>query len=161
MTKLSRAAVLAALVLAVFTPSSASAQATTSTTNINFPIILGAWVPCANNGSGELVTLTGSLHAQFHLTLTPGGGFVFKSHANPQGVSGTGAFTGTKYEGTGVTQSQFGASGLPFHATFVNNFRLIGQGRGGNLTVHQNFHITVNANGELTAFVDNFRYECK
>jgi hypothetical protein len=43
----------------------------------------------------------------------------------------------------------------------VNNFRLIGQGSGNNLQVHQNVHITINANGTVTATVDNTSVDCK
>jgi hypothetical protein len=49
---------------------------------------------------------------------------------------------------------------FPFIETFVNNFKIIGQGPGNNFLVHQNVHITVNANGTLTASVDNFSTEC-
>jgi hypothetical protein len=43
----------------------------------------------------------------------------------------------------------------------VNNFRIIGQGPGNNYLVHEVFHVTINANGEVTAYVDNFSIECK
>src|SRR5437870_11727085 len=45
--------------------------------------------------------------------------------------------------------------------TFVNNFRIIGQARGNNFLIHENFHITINANGRVTAFVDNFSVDCR
>jgi hypothetical protein len=43
----------------------------------------------------------------------------------------------------------------------VNNFRIIGQGTGNNFLVHETFHITVNADGTMTASVDNFSVDCK
>ncbi|MDP3741593.1 MAG: hypothetical protein Q8R08_04720 [bacterium] len=147
--------------VAVLAVTPAFAQATTFTQNVTFPIAIAAWVPCAAGGAGEFVVLTGQLHSLFHVTITPGFGFKVESHANPQGVSGVGQSTGAKYQGTGVTRSGFGASGLPFHATYINNFRLIGQGKAPNLTIHENFHVTVNANGQITAYIDNFTFECK
>src|SRR5215467_3765370 len=51
--------------------------------------------------------------------------------------------------------------GFPFNTTLVNNFRIIGQGTGNNFLVHETFHITVNADGTMTAFVDNFSVDCK
>ena len=43
----------------------------------------------------------------------------------------------------------------------MNNFRIIGQGPGNNFLVHETFHVTINANGVVTATVDNFSVECK
>lgn len=141
-------------------PAPALAKAETFTVSERFPIDIVVFVPCAAGGAGELVELSGDLHALFHVTLDGSGGFHAKSHFQPQGVSGTGLTTGDKYQGTGVTQDQFNGK-VGFEFTFVNNFRIIGQGPGNNFLVHENFHVTVNANGEVTAFVDNFRVECK
>jgi hypothetical protein len=38
---------------------------------------------------------------------------------------------------------------------------MIGQGPGNNYSVHENFHITFNANGDVTAVQDNFNVDCK
>ena len=51
--------------------------------------------------------------------------------------------------------------GFPFTTTFVNNFRVIGQSTGKDFLVHENFHLTITANGAATAFLDNFSVECK
>jgi hypothetical protein len=96
-----------------------------------------------------------------HFTANANGGFSVESHFQPQGISGVGLSSGVKYQGTGVTSSRFNIKGLPFTDTFINNFRIIGQGPGNNFLLHENFHVTVNANGEMTAFVDNFRVACK
>ena len=138
----------------------ALAEATTFTDNVQIPIEIVVFVPCAAGGAGELVDLSGNLHVLFHFTLDDSGGFHSKFHFQPQGVSGTGLTTGDKYQGTGVTQGQFNGK-VGFESTFVNNFRIIGHGPGNNFLVHENFHITVNANGTVTAFVDNFSIECK
>jgi hypothetical protein len=130
------------------------------TSSASVPIEIVTFVPCAADGAGELVALSGSLHLLSHFTEDGAGGFHVMNEANPQGVSGTGLTTGDTYHGTGVTRSNFNAHGLPFNQTFVNNFRIIGEEPGNNFMVHQNLHITVNANGEMTAFVDNFRVDC-
>jgi hypothetical protein len=83
-----------------------------------------------------------------------------KTHDQPQGISGTGLVTGDKYQATGVTQDEFNTS-FGMEETFINNFRIIGQGPGNNFLVHENFHITINANGTVTAFHDNFTIDCK
>ena len=120
------------------------------------------FVPCANGGAGEVISLDGPLHILITFTIN-GKNVSGKTHFQPQGLSGVGLDTGDKYQATGVTQDRFKASlqNGQFNATFVNNFRMIGQGPGNNFLVHENFHVTVNANGEVTADVGNFRIECK
>ena len=139
---------------------SAQAKATVFTDNVQIPINLFVFVPCAAGGAGEDVDLSGTLHVLFRTTFDSRGGFHSKFHFQPQGVSGTGLTTGDKYQATGVTQGTDNGK-VGFESTFVNNFRIIGQGPGNNFLVHGNFHFTINANGEVTAFVDNFRVECK
>jgi hypothetical protein len=127
--------------------------------NESFPIAITVFVPCADGGAGELVVLEGDLHVL--LTITENANHLsVKSHSQPQGISGIGLSTGDKYQGTGVTQDHF-TIGLGETFTFVNNFRIIGQGPGNNFLVHETFHVTINANGVVTAVVDNFSVECK
>ena len=135
-------------------------SATTSISNITFPIELFVFVPCANGGAGEVIDVSGPLHEVFRLTQSSSGNFSLYIHDQPQGVSGVGLTTGAKYQATGITEQSFHFNGLPFNTTFVNNFNMIGQGPGNNFKVHENFHLTVNANGVLTAFVDNFSITC-
>ena len=136
--------------------------ATTVTTNDQVPFNSSVFVPCANGGAGEVVVLSGTLHLLSHQTVSNSGNFHVKFHAQPQGVSGVGLTTGDQYRATGVTQEEFHSNGpLPITDTFINNFRIIGQGPGNNFSVHQTIHITINANGVLTAFVDNTNVDCK
>jgi hypothetical protein len=137
-----------------------SLSATTLTESSVFPIDLVFFVPCANGGAGEDVALSGSLHDLFHVTTDGSGGVHVKSHDNPQGVLGTGLTTGQKYQGTGVTQNQFNLK-VGEQSTAINNFRIIGAGPGNNALVHDNFHVTVNANGVVTSFHDHFSVECR
>lgn len=55
----------------------------------------------------------------------------------------------------------FDVVAFPLNVTFVNNFRIIGQGPDNNFLVHENLHMTVNPNGALTSFVDNFSLTCQ
>jgi len=84
-------------------------------------------------------------------------------HFQPQGISGTGETTGAKYQGTGATQESFTNSFQNGQAneTFINNFRIIGQGPGNNFLVHETLHFTINADGTVTVFHDNFSVDCK
>ena len=136
-------------------------SATTETSSVRVPIDIAVFVPCALDGAGEIVTLSGRLRGLFHLTLDAGGGGHIVFSSNPQGVSGVGETSGERYRGTGISRQTHNFIGLPFSDTFVNDFRIIGQGAGNNLLIHSNLHLTINANGEITTFVDNFRAECK
>jgi hypothetical protein len=157
--KISQIAVIM-LLIALLVPSSVSAAAETFTVSSSFPIDFLVFIPCAAGGVGELVELTGDLHDLFHVTFTSSGTFRMTFSDNPQGISGTGWTTGDKYQGTGITRDTFGGR-VGYEETFVNNFRIIGQGTGNNFLIHENLHITVNANGTMTVFHDNFSVVCK
>jgi hypothetical protein len=152
---------LLTVVFSLVLATTAQASASTVTTSSVFPISLTVFVPCAAGGAGEFVDLSGNLHDLFHVTLDGSGGFHLDASDNPQGVSGVGETTGTKYQGTGVTRFDFsGTAGGTYVETDVNNFRIIGQGPGNNFMVHDNFHITVNPDGTVTSFHDNFSVTC-
>ena len=115
------------------------------------------FIPCAP----DIAFVTGDLHVLISEEEDSNGGVHLKSHFQPQGISGVGLLTGDKYQATGVTQEHTNIhSGLAFEDTFVNNFRIIGQGPGNNLLVHTTFHVTVNANGDVTAEVLNSSVDC-
>ena len=128
--------------------------------DMKVPVDIGVFIPCAAGGAGELVFLTGNLHVLLRFTFDQAGGIHAASHFQPQGISGDGQTTGDKYQGTGVTQDEFNAK-VGGEETFINNFRIIGQGTGNNFLIHENFHITINAIGNVTAFLDNFSVDCR
>ena len=150
-----------ALTLASNLSAAVSAQATAITTNDFVPLAAAVFVPCANGGAGEVVLITGTLHVQNHITITDNRASI-KSHFQPQGASGVGLTTGDVYHATGVTQEH---DSIPitngaFEFTFVNNFKIIGPGPDNNLLVHENVHVTIDANGNVTTTVDNLSVEC-
>ncbi|HYJ64423.1 MAG TPA: hypothetical protein VEV62_11805 [Parafilimonas sp.] len=142
--------------------SKLSAKAEVSTSNEKIPADLLIFIPCANGGAGEYVELSGFLHATTHVTVT-GNNFHVKYHTQPQGISGVGQTTGDKYQATGVTQEQYGGSFVngQYEDTYVNNFKIIGQGTGNNYLIHESLHVTINANGTVTTLIDNFTADCK
>ena len=105
---------------------------------------------------------SGPLHTLVTFTIN-GRTISGKNHFQPQGISGVGVDTGDSYRAVGVTQDHFKASltGGQLNQTFVNNFRIIGQGPGNNFQFHENFHLAVNANGQVTTVHDNFSANCK
>jgi hypothetical protein len=145
------------LLASMLVPANAAVQEN-DTTEINLTV----FIPCAAGGTGETVDLTGTLHTLITFTIdgnTVSGFF----HFQPQGISGTGETTGAKYQATGVTQESFKNSLQNGQAneTFVNNFRIIGQGPGNNFLVHETLHFTINADGAVTVSHDNFSADCK
>ena len=150
------------LMLLTFGVSRAAfSQAFTTTTNEFVPFDQTSFVPCANGGAGESVTVSGILHIQTHVTINQNR-LIFKTHFQPQGAVGFGLITGDVYHGTGVTQfmdSIPNPSGAQT-SSFINNFRFIGPGPDNNFQVHQNVHITFNANGEVSSDVDNTSIDC-
>jgi hypothetical protein len=131
------------------------------TQNESIPIDLFAFVSCANGGAGEIVAMSGNLHILTHFTVSNSGNVHVTQLFQPQGISGYGTVTGDKYQATGGTHEEYNENGLPFTETYINNFRIIGQGTDNNFLVHETYHVTVNANGVVTSFVDNFSVECK
>lgn len=94
--------------------------------NFTIPVSMRVFNPCAADGAGEYINLTGNLHLIFFEIHDKAGGVIQKAHANPQGLSGTGETTGVVYRGTGMTQTislvKKGAS----ITTAIDNQRFIG-----------------------------------
>lgn len=146
---------IAALV-AVMIAGTASAEVKE---NVKVPTTLLQVIPC----SGDLVVVQGYMHILMTSTEDENGGIHGKVHFQPQGLSGVvvvGPNMGAKYQATGVTQDTVNAKKGQTY-TYINNYRWIGQGQAPNFMVHETWHITINANGELTAVVDNVKVTCR
>ena len=151
----------ATILLTVSVAGAALSQALSLTTNDFVPFALQTFVPCAADGAGEIVDVQGILHIQQHVTINDNRVNV-KTHFQPQGGDGVGETTGDKYNAVGVTQE---VDTLPIvggaaEFTFINNFRLIGQGNDNNLQIHQTVHMTINANGDVVNTIDNTTVDC-
>ena len=132
------------------------------TTNETQTVPFSVFVSCANGGAGEIIS--GDLQLHVLITSTVNGNNVSgKFHFQPQGGSLVGETTGDTYRATGVTQGHFKGSlqNGQYTETFVNNFRMIGPGRGNNFLLHETFHITINASGDVTVTHENVSEDCK
>jgi hypothetical protein len=138
-----------------------SVSALGASLSMEVPLALSVFIPCANQGNGEVVDFSGTLHVVISSTVN-GNHIHVNQLVNPQGVKGVGETTGDVWQGTGETRQDLNASvsALPFEATFVDNFKLI-DGRGGSFLIHENIHVTVNADGTTTASHDNLTITCK
>ena len=148
------------VLMTVLTVAPASAQATTFTNNVQTSIDIVAFVPCAAGGEGETVFFSGTLHGVSVTTIDDTGTFHTVLHFQPQGIHGEGLTTGDNYQWTGATQATYNGL-VGYENTFINNYRIIGEGPNNNFLIHQTFHATVQPDGEVTIVVDHYSVECK
>lgn len=139
----------------------ALAQAAPEITNITFPLDVSAFVPCANDGAGESVLVSGVAHFIVHQLTDSAGGTHFLLFANYQRMSGFGAVTGDRYLGISTSTStayNFAPFvGPPYSLTSVQSTRFIGPGPNNNLILLTQIHFTYNANDEVA--VDRYLVE--
>ena len=133
-----------------------SASATATTEKIPFDFVLAPEEAC-----GEAIHLSGTLLAQFSFTETSGGNVEIGFHFNPQGITGVGLTSGATYHATGETlgTTTIRATG-GISDTFVNNFKIIGEGSALNFLETDVIHVTVNANGVVTATGEKSMIRC-
>jgi hypothetical protein len=150
-------ALMITLVLAAVTAFPAYAQAFTITERVIEPF--ETTVPACN---GEDVTVSGELLLISHTTIDAGGGIHSTFTLVPGEVRGVGSVTGIQYKAVGGQRDHFNADAdfAPLNETFTSMFNLVSQGGTDNLQIKATFHMTINANGEVTAFVDRFSAEC-
>jgi predicted extracellular nuclease len=146
------ASCLVSILAILVAPAFASVQVNETT-----DVVIDVSIPC----TGDTVELEGPLHVLMTYTAN-GNNISGKYQFQPHDVKGTDLTTGDKYEATGVTQETFKTSLQNGQAelTFVNNFRIIGQGPGNNYLVHETMHVTFNANGVVTVTHDNLSAQC-
>jgi hypothetical protein len=155
MLKYSISSLLVALLIALAFVNTSSAQ---PFVNYSIPVFISIWASCLNHGQGDVINLSGNLHFLFD----DSDGVHQKFQTNHQGITGVSQTTGQKYVATGVNEVTYASKlGGTFTNTFEDSFHLIGQGTSTSLLVHSSLHVTVNANGVQSAFVDNFSIECK
>lgn len=161
-TSIQRTLRIAAVALALVAMLAGTTQAaTTSTSSTRLPVTESGFISCARNGAGDYVEMSGEIHIVGHNTLNDDGSTHTLFHINYQNVSGTGLLSGDSYHASSAAQSNVNAKTLPYTFDFIDNFHVVGQGPGNDFMVHTNMHFTVNANGELTAYVDELRLECR
>jgi hypothetical protein len=154
-------ALLAAL--AVLVPTSAQAEATTISRVFSYPVAFTTFVGCLNGGAGEWIALSGSAEFVYVATTDASGAQHIQELTIQQGISGVSLTSGDLYRTAGVHRSGFNAvyGGFPSETDVINNYHLVRVGGGAALAVHETFHVTWSADGELTAQVENFSIICE
>lgn len=136
--------------------------ATTDRVNLTIPTQFHAQNPCAGGRFGEIVVFTGDQHLVFSQTTTANGHLSTMLHWNADQVIGVGQFTGFLYRATGVTQDHIVSNvPLPYTETSTNSYHIIGQGQATNMDLHETVHVTVDANGRVSAWVTDYNFECQ
>jgi hypothetical protein len=126
--------------------------------NRRFPINGTALSDCGR----EAVLVSGTFQRVLTITNDGAGGFHVNDHFDYIGLQGTGVISGNQYVSQQISTVNFSVPGptVGFEVTQPLTFTLIGQGTVPNEVLTALIHYTVNANGELTTFVDNFRVKC-
>ena len=153
MRRVLQAALLAlALALVPYTASAAVVQ------NVTVPLNQTVFNPC----NGDTFVASGNVHVVVGMTADGSGGFHLHVDVNVSGVTGTGSPSGITYHGVG---GDWFATNVhpPFPAEFTATdvFGLISDGPSPNFVAHDTIHMTINANGSLTAQVTRISITCR
>ena len=112
--------------------------------------------PC----NGEPMVFSGYVHLALRFTDDAAGGIHVGQHFDTQGIKGVGAVTGATYTGNEALNDEFNAK-YGLEETFEHHFSMITHGPLPNFVLHEVEHVTINANGEVTVFLNNFSAECR
>ena len=124
--------------------------------------ISSAGCPSLTTVSTPSTPLSESFRRKNSSTFSASGNVHFTAHINAKG-KGVGLITGAKYEWNEAINESVnfdGSDGATYTGTFTQRFRLIGQGRVPDRFMNALFHMTVNANGEVTSFKSEFEDTC-
>jgi hypothetical protein len=116
-----------------------------------------------NTCTGENVTITsGTLHIVTQVTNDANGGYHIDVRGNAQNVVAIGDSTGTIYHLAGdFWGEQNGRSdGSPQVDQLVTLHNVVSKGPSPNLTIHILIHMTIDANGAVTADITSVNVDC-
>jgi hypothetical protein len=142
---------LAALLGVIATSSAAGAAAAGGTTIARQPVA-GSTAVCNDT---VLSVTSGVFKIVTHETLTPSGAYHLGVEGNAQGVHAVAA-TGATYQLPGGFWIEMNVTPGATTQTETDVFNAIGQGSALNFTVRGVVHMTLDANGNVTASVDHF-----
>jgi hypothetical protein len=128
-------------------PSTASGSAQTFTEISTVPISQVFFYEC----TGEEVAVTGEIHFVVHSTLDGNGGFHDLGPSSAS-LSGVGLTSGDHYEFIIANPGQRNETGAS-EIGLVSHFNIIAPGSDNNQLGQFTSHVTIDANGNVTAFV--------
>jgi hypothetical protein len=139
-------------------PNQAAEEATAVDANPNgkndniihaVPFETSRYIPCANGGAGEDVTLTGFTNFIYQTSWTDQG-FTLVYHDNAHQVTGTGVSSGESFVGSGSINGIIRGSWVDSQwvGTTIGQLRITGQNT--SFTITYKYHITVTRDGTVT-----------
>jgi hypothetical protein len=130
-------------------------------TNDTASLGFAGFVPCADDGAGEILSGTIDVHNLVTSTVNKNN-VSWQFQFQPQGGSMTGAVTGDRYRVSGVTRGDYHESLVSDHyvLTYVNTFHLSGPGPGNNLRVHEIAHVTIDGDENVIVQHDDLTIDC-
>jgi hypothetical protein len=130
---------------------SAGSSSALGATSTDVPLYFLRSADCTS----EVVEINGTIH---FVNQTQADGTVI-GHFNYQNVRGLGLTSGSTYQVSAVDHVRLSAP-FPSSISSVRSFQLISRGSSSNLLVTVLYHITVNANGEVTVSIDDLNTQC-
>ncbi|HEY6745429.1 MAG TPA: hypothetical protein VI357_06875 [Mycobacteriales bacterium] len=159
-TRIGLAGVVAGLLAVVGQVPAAADGATV----VRFSLSAAATVPCALGGLGEEVLVEGTAHVVVFQSTDANGGTHFVLRANYDSLVGTGLTSGTTYHAVateGTSTYDFDPFvGPPYLLTNTRQVRFVGQGPDNDFSIRETVHVTVNAQGEVSAEHSSFEINC-
>jgi hypothetical protein len=148
------------LLLCLALPRLTLAQATVEKSRIRLPFSM-TLPSCPDQN--ELVSIEGEELFILETVLDTNGGSHLQLRSVARGT-GRGLSSRKKYQfnqNSSFVTNAGSSECSQLELTGIQEFRLISQGSSGNIRMQSTFHLTMNANCELTAFVDNAHMECQ
>jgi len=114
-----------------------------------------------NECTDELILFNGRGHAQYQLVIDSAGGVHYKGFSKVHLV-GIGESSGIEYIGNATDNWQWDDEILTPEAEAHETATavVISKGKETNLIMHWRYHITINANGEVTVGFDELKIKC-
>ena len=120
------------------------------------PIEFTLYDPC----NGEFVDIAGTIHTVSHTRARANGGSHVGFHQNFANVTGVGETSGTEYRIAGSASQRMNVGGAQVSSITVHEV-FVSRGSAPNEAIGIRMHVTVNADGETTALVDESPTECR
>ena len=134
-----------------------AAQVLTSVETVPFEKTF--FVPCANNGEGEDVYVTGEILIVDHISFN-NHGFTLTYHTNPQGLTGVGLVTGDSFVASGGSNGTISGAfeNNQFAGGYIEQTRIIGQHS--QFLVQYKFHVAVTSDGTIKSSISDETVIC-
>jgi hypothetical protein len=147
------------LALLVLTAVPALAQSSTGASSVRVPIRYTFGVDVC---TGEMIRFEGILHVAASVAQDEHGGYHYRSNRNWQNATALGLSSGNEYR---VASNDRVIANFPDadseSYTVVAQSHLVGIGQDESALLQETYHLTINANGEWTADVENVVLKCE